>query len=439
VAVRAAPPDLAAIGVVGIAAETEGVKKKRDPVPLACTTCGGGLNVDGSAKLITCPFCHGQQYLPNELLLALRSTPVRPWSLLLRDGAVAARAQGEKTLATWSSVADVVVDPQGNLYVWGMARSEAPSGGRNVSPEKKRMLLELMSAMTDGAAGGGAGDSLFCMAPDLTLRWKLDGLHFGFGTTLAFVRSGHLIVRDPEHAEVRRCDTGALVLRFSGLPGEGARLALGNMSQLVVDADGTIVAWKFDDEVLRRFDATGHPIAMWGHGPPDDHAREVAADPWGPMVLQLKGKPSRVHEVVLAVGWDGNLYLQSSLNMESSCHVAAYDRQGKHHYTAAVPVQAPGFNARPAIDGYGRAYVRLPNDGNTVYRVDNHGKNVFPFARPRAAGGLLGSERHIACTPDGTLFALGDSGSMRCFSPEGRVVFLSPGAIAADQGRTDEL
>src|SRR5262249_43621480 len=104
VAVRAAPPELAEQGVLGIAAETEGVKKKRDPIPLACATCGGGLSVDGSAKLVTCPFCNGQQYLPNDLLLALRATPVRPWSLLLRDGPAAA---AEKTIATWNTIQDV--------------------------------------------------------------------------------------------------------------------------------------------------------------------------------------------------------------------------------------------------------------------------------------------------------------------------------------------
>ena len=403
VALRPAPPELAAQGVECIAAETEAIKKKRDPVPLACSTCGGALNVDGSAKLVTCPFCSGQQYVPNELLLALRATPVRPWSLVLRDGSA---APPQMTLAKWDSVEDVVIDPNGNLYVWG-----------------------------------GSGTGLFCMAPDLTLRWRLAGLPFSSTrTSLAFARSGYLIVRDGTHAEVRRCDTGALVLTFSGLQGEGARLSLGDMSQLVVDADGSLVAWTFDDEVLRRFDATGHPIAMWGAGPPTDHSREAAADPWGPMVLQLKGAPSRAHDVLLATGWDDNLYLQSSLKMDGACHLAAFDRHGRHVYTAAIPVEAPTFKVRPAIDGYGRVYVRLPNEGGNVYRVEGKkGKTVILFARSRSVGGLVGSERHIVCAPDGSLFALGENGCMRCFSPEGRVVFLSPGAIAADQGSGDEL
>jgi hypothetical protein len=444
VTVRAAPPELASQGVLGVAAETEGVKKKRDPVPLACATCGGSLNVDGSSKVVTCPFCNGQQYLPSELLLALRSTPVRPWSLLLPDGAAAAP---QKTLATWNTLNDVVVDPNGNLYVWGLALSAsvpAPSTGDGPSARKRKMAE--LGALLGGPlmlgmdVGGSGGESLFCMAPDLTLRWKLDGLPFAsMGTFLGFARSGHLVVRDAKHAEVRRCDTGALVLRFSGLQGEGARLALGDMAQLVVDADGTLVAWTFDSEVLHRFDATGHPIAMWGAGPPHDCSRVVASDPWGPLVCQVKNTPSRAHDAILAAGWDGNLYLQSSLKMDGACHLAAYDRSGKHHYTAVIGVEAPTFNVRPAIDGYGRAYVHLPNEGGSVYRVEGWGRSVIPFARSRSVGGLFGAERHIVCTPDGTLFALGGGGSMRRFSPEGRVAFLSPGAIAADQGRENEL
>jgi outer membrane protein assembly factor BamB len=435
VTVRAAPPELAAKGVVGIAAETEGVKKKREPVPLACTSCGGSLNVDGSTKLVTCPFCNNQQYLPNELLLALRATPVRPWSLLMSDGAVAAP---QKTLATWQTVGDVVADANGNLYLWGLSLdTQAPRKAK--TPEEKRaMLAAMLGGALDGGGDANTGESLFCMAPDLTLKWKLDGLPFGAGTKLAFARSGHLIIRNGDHAEVRRCDTGALVLRFSGNQGEGGRLGLNFMSQLVVDADGTLVAYTFDDELLRRFDATGHPIAMWGMGPPRDHSREVAADPWGPFVFQLKNQPSRVHSVLLAVGWDGGLYLQSSLKMEGASHLAAFDRSGKHLYTAQIPVQAPGFEARPTIDGYGRAYVLLPNDGGTVYRVEAWGRNVVPFARtPSSGADLLGGGTFMACTPDGSLYLVSGGGVLRRLSPDGRVAFLSPGAIAADQRRGD--
>jgi hypothetical protein len=398
--------------------------------------------VDGSTKLVTCPFCSGQQYLPNELLLALRATPVRPWSLLLRDGAAAAP---QKTLATWNTVEDVVIDQNGNFYVWGLALAPLPSappdrGDETAEARRKRMIAlgaALGGPLIPGMPmEGNGGESLFCMAPDLTLRWKLEGLPFSSTrTSLAFARSGHLIIGDNQHAEVRRCDTGALVLRFSGLQGEGARLALGDIAQLVVDADGTLITWKIDDEILRRFDATGHPIAMWGVGPPHDHSREAANNPWGPMVFELRKAPSRAHDALLAMGWDGHFYLQSSLNMDGACHIAAFDRQGQHLYTAAIRVEAPAFKVRPAIDGYGRAYVRLPNEGGNVYRVEAGGKNVITFARSRSVGGLFGDERHIVCTPDGSLFAVGENGSLRRFSPDGRVVFLSPGATAADQGK----
>ncbi|HXK17299.1 MAG TPA: hypothetical protein VNG33_05845, partial [Polyangiaceae bacterium] len=123
---RTAPPLLTAAGVVALAGETDASRAKQ-PVTLACTTCGGQLQVDGSSKLVACGYCRASQYLPDELFLSLRSLPVRQWSLLLSD-AVAQPVATAK--ADWALLYDLIADAHGNLYAWGMrkgnqARSKA--------------------------------------------------------------------------------------------------------------------------------------------------------------------------------------------------------------------------------------------------------------------------------------------------------------------------
>ncbi len=43
----------------------------REPIMFACMSCGGGLEVDGTARTVTCRFCSGSNYLPDGLWLRL--------------------------------------------------------------------------------------------------------------------------------------------------------------------------------------------------------------------------------------------------------------------------------------------------------------------------------------------------------------------------------
>lgn len=42
-----------------------------EPILFACMSCGGSLTVDGTARMITCQFCQGSNYLPDGLWLRL--------------------------------------------------------------------------------------------------------------------------------------------------------------------------------------------------------------------------------------------------------------------------------------------------------------------------------------------------------------------------------
>jgi hypothetical protein len=53
------------------------------PVAMACMSCGGGLRVDGSSRLVTCAYCEVPNYLPDDLWLALHPAPKRErWYVL---------------------------------------------------------------------------------------------------------------------------------------------------------------------------------------------------------------------------------------------------------------------------------------------------------------------------------------------------------------------
>jgi DNA-directed RNA polymerase subunit RPC12/RpoP len=53
------------------------------PIAFNCPSCGGVLQVDGSARVVQCQYCSGSAYLPDDLWHALHPVPVtRPWYLL---------------------------------------------------------------------------------------------------------------------------------------------------------------------------------------------------------------------------------------------------------------------------------------------------------------------------------------------------------------------
>ncbi len=58
------------------------------PVAFHCPTCGGVLQVDGSARVVKCGYCQGAAYLPDPLWHVFHPVPVtRPWYLLTDPGA----------------------------------------------------------------------------------------------------------------------------------------------------------------------------------------------------------------------------------------------------------------------------------------------------------------------------------------------------------------
>ncbi|HST60584.1 MAG TPA: hypothetical protein VLK84_17930, partial [Longimicrobium sp.] len=58
------------------------------PIAFNCPTCGGVLQVDGSARVVKCGYCQGAAYLPDGLWHVFHPVPVtRPWYLVTDPGA----------------------------------------------------------------------------------------------------------------------------------------------------------------------------------------------------------------------------------------------------------------------------------------------------------------------------------------------------------------
>jgi len=399
VGVRPPPPALAAAGVVALIGESD-VHRAHAPVPLACTKCGGSLSVDGSSRVVTCTYCQATQYLPSELFLQLRAVPVTRWSLLFREGAAPRAAAAQ--LASWQQVIDVVADASGNVYAWGMV---------------------------DGTG------ALWSMGPDMALRWRREGLRTDFTrvglTQIALTPSGHVLVWDGKGADAVACADGVTAFRYSGQPGEGQRLETHGARALAVDVDASIVFISEDQRLLRTH-WHGEPIATWGEGA---RVNMSTADS-GPAVFELGDQPLRVRYGLLAASWSGHVCIQSTIEHEQQCHVACYDRAGKRVFSGKCP-RSIFTNHRPLVDAGGNVYVADTNvlEGSpavTVYRIDPSGRSVA-WLGPRERGGLLGQEELMACTPNGTLFMVGQEGAMRRFGPDGRVQFVSPASEKADQ------
>jgi DNA-directed RNA polymerase subunit RPC12/RpoP len=74
--------------VPGPGAELEAPRAAAQPIAFNCPTCGGVLQVDGSARVVKCGYCAGAAYLPDDLWHVFHPVAVtRPWYLLHDPGA----------------------------------------------------------------------------------------------------------------------------------------------------------------------------------------------------------------------------------------------------------------------------------------------------------------------------------------------------------------
>jgi hypothetical protein len=64
--------------VYGEAADGE-AQPTSEPLVFACMSCGGGLKVDGTSRVVACKFCNDSNFLPDALWLRMHPALKRRW------------------------------------------------------------------------------------------------------------------------------------------------------------------------------------------------------------------------------------------------------------------------------------------------------------------------------------------------------------------------
>lgn len=154
------------VGETAVDASGQALQAQGRPVVFQCMTCGGGLQVDGSKRLVGCQFCGADNYLPDGLWQLLRPVPKpEPFYLVcevetiderrLRAASGALRPDEIATLAVDAdklvrrAIAGNPATPPELLKVLARDASRTVLEGLAGNPNLPDALLESMAASDD--------------------------------------------------------------------------------------------------------------------------------------------------------------------------------------------------------------------------------------------------------------------------------------------------
>jgi len=206
-----------------------------EPVRLACPACGGGLDVDGAHRIVSCKYCHADVQLPDDVWTRLHPRrAVRP-ILLLID---VPDAVGKTNEVYMTDVHHVIADRRGNVYVTGYARAAS----------KETADLETM-----GEDGAFWQQAVVCCDARATVRWlQYPG-----------IRELHIALQHGERELFVWSEAGErLSLDVDGGPGRTRpELPVDGVNAIYADSDGTYVLVKEND--VDRCAATGADLPLF--------------------------------------------------------------------------------------------------------------------------------------------------------------------------------
>ena len=397
-------------------AEAKSPHVVRESVSLNCPQCGGGVEADGSERVVPCRFCENRVVLSDAVWHRLHpGAAVRPWY------AVCAAPATEARRVAFTLVNHACTGPDGTVYCVGERTYETADEehedlavwamGPRAELRWARRLCEPGSQEASGYEAGG----VFRLPDGRVGVWArgepaarlFDGES---GRTM-----GTLGGQEPEDARSHHLD-------FSGFDGatpmkDGGLVALFFGRVLRYDADGNgCTTWPPRSGLFGFFSRLQRKRPLFRKRPRDPQ-NPTSRDVYGCSTKSASGPGNRPRffnasftPSFVASARDGGLYLLTTFQVtQKNARLTRYAPSGKRLWSADLGFQTLGFgiDSPPAVDGDGFAYVLfrdvLPQRAGVI-RVSPDGEDVRRIV-DRALRDLITSK--LAAGPNGEVHVFG--------------------------------
>lgn len=380
------------------------------PVMFNCPSCAGNLEIDGTARLVVCKFCDSKIYLPDDLWFTMHPVKTKGrWYIVLNEQTLS------EELPKWSSLADAVIDINGNLYF----------------------------------AGEDDDDDKFIIwscTPELKKRWetkkpKLDCTD----THLEIGRNDNLYVRNKSKNSlyVLTSKDGTLVKEIKGEKPTDKNpypFSIIDCSAMISDSDNTLLA--LINNVFVRFNSDGSRASLWnkpdenGGGflsnlfkHSDDKIKIPEDEEWpADKVAEAGDKPRKMdsYNTKIFLGWDNNIYFYDT--SDDKVTVSKYDRYGKQLWKKTVELKESGD--RISSDSIGNIFIagKDENEKSKLLRVSPDGNRIDTIAKDMTEGGTyrFDSGDSVLVSKEGIIYIVNTYSSLRIFNPDFSVKYVSP-------------
>ncbi|MGC9367492.1 MAG: hypothetical protein ACP5FK_10705 [bacterium] len=378
-------------------------KSKTEPVYFNCPKCGGGLEIDGSQRLVNCRFCHASAYIPDDLWLILHPVKtVSRWYIWFD--------QYDRVFRWEEDLWDGVVDSQNNLY--------------------------LVCESSNG------NFKLVCLNQEYKPTWIKNKLDFKTHTTrgdikLSLTTDENLILHsyDQDHLLLIDRNDGSVICSIPDME-QHPELKFKYWESVACDIDDSLLVYlnpeKKDAEgysyyELLRFDLDLNPLPTWPHQKSEkpkwySWITNLFKRTYGiPYFSGVKNRFEKLKdfEIKINIGSDGNYYF-SYYN-----YLLKYNRYGEKIYYMEIPCNYLRGKVVGDSNGYAYALTDQSDDRNTLIRISPDGQQAETYVDSIKGGGLIGKEEFVLLSPSGYIFLLGYGGRIRVLSPDKKLIFIS--------------
>lgn len=395
-------------------------------VTLPCSQCGADLRADGRSRLLSCPFCSAETFLPDGTWRKLHPvTPAIRWYAWLDP----TRLRYEHL--PWKSVEFALGDAPGNAYIRGEVQA--------------------------------LGNVFASFAADGSLRWisrdpRLIKTEYGHGGSCCSPGRGDRLLywsEDLDEIAFYSVEDGTVLRNPPGVTpfGNGGPGGMQDTDWVLYDLSGSALIYRgrrsFNPgRELLRLKEDGERLSVWEKdgetAPPGLWKRLTrsalhAGSP--PLFWDLRHRWEFCYDQINLVwqGLDGSYYFSYDWQ-EGAAWLARYTRDGRQQYMLQF---ADGELLGLCGDAAGNAYAVLNSwhefpqykgrwssvgeliQYHVMLRIGPGGEQSV-FAESVLKGGFLTLESWPVLSPQGELAVYGDEGLLVRFGPAGEPLFASP-------------